>query len=91
MSEESAKRFLLRVESDPEILNDISDSINSAKTDDEKLSIIVSFAQRIGYDFTALDIKIVSSKLGNVDDNQYEVYGGRFSLKDKYFSKLGFT
>lgn len=91
MSLDSAKRFLLRVESNPEILDDISDGINNAETDDEKLRVIVSFAQKIGYDFNALDIKIVSSKIGNVDDNQYEIYGGKSILKGKYFSKFGFT
>ncbi len=90
MSLESAKRFLLRVESDPSILNEISDVMDKAKTDDEKISIIVSFAQKIGYDFTALDIKTVSSEIGNVDDNQYEVYGGISNLRHKYFSKFRF-
>lgn len=91
MSLESAKRFLLCVESDPSILDEISDSIDKAETDDEKISVIVSFAQKTGYDFTALDIKTVSSEIGNVDDNQYEVYGGVSNLRRKYFSKFGFT
>ena len=90
MSVESAERFLLCVESDPEILDEILESINSAETDDEKLSIIVSFARKIGYDFTAMDIKVVSSKIGNVDVHQFEVYGGISIRKSKNFSKFGF-
>ena len=89
MSIESAEQFLLRVESDPEILDEILDVLNNAETDEEKLSIIVSFAQKIGYYFNAIDIKIVSSKIGNVDDSQYEVYGGKYIKKNKSLSKLG--
>lgn len=91
MSIESAERFLSRVESDPEILDEILDVINNAETDEEKLGIIVSFAKKIGYDFNAVDIKIVSSKIGNVDDNQYEVYGGKSIRKNMSFSKFGFN
>lgn len=91
MSIESAKQFLLRVESDPDILNDILDDINNSKTDDEKLNMIVSFAQSIGYYFSALDLKVVSLEIGNVDnDDPYEIYGGKSVLKDTYFSKIKF-
>ena len=91
MSTESAKQFLLRVESDPDILDGVSDAIGSAKTDDEKLSIIVCFAQSIGYDFTARDIDVVSSEIGNVDnDSAYDVYGGKSNLKNNIFSKIKF-
>lgn len=79
------------MESDPDILNDISDDINSDKTDDEKLNVIVSFAHSMGYDFSALDIKVVSSEIGSVDnDSLYETYGGRSVFKNKYFSKIKF-
>ena len=91
MSLESAKQFLSRVESDPSILDEISDIVDEAETDDKKLSVIVFFAQKIGYDFTALDIKTVSSKIGNVDDDQYEVYGGVSNLRRKYLPKFRFT
>ncbi len=91
MSIESARQFLLQVESDPDILNDISDKLNNAKTYDGKVSVIVSFAQSIGYDFSALDIKVVSSEIGNVDnDSSYEVYGGKSILKNTYLSKIKF-
>lgn len=91
MSIESARQFLLKVEADPDILNDISDKLNNAKTDDEKLSVIVSFAHSIGYTFSALDIKDVSSEIGNVnDDSSYEIYGGKSILRNTYFSKIKF-
>ncbi len=91
MSIESARQFLLQVEADPDILNDISDKLNNAKTYDEKLSVIVSFAQSIGYDFSALDIKTVSSEIGNVDnDSSYEIYEGKSILKNTYLSKIKF-
>lgn len=91
MSTESAKQFLLRVESDPDILDGVSNKIDCAKTADEKLGIIVSFAQSIGYDFTARDIDVVSSEIGNVDnDSAYDVYGGSSNLKNKVFSKIKF-
>jgi hypothetical protein len=84
MSIENAREFLLRVESDPDILNDILDKIDISRTFDEKVDIIVSFAQSIGYYFSALDIKVVSSEIGDVcNDNSYEIYGGKSILKKK--------
>ena len=46
MSLESAKQFLSQVESDPSILDEISDSIDEAETDDKKLSVIVFLHRR---------------------------------------------
>ena len=91
MSIESARQFLLQVESDPDILNDILDELNNAKTYAEKVNVIVSFAQSIGYDFSALDIEVVSSEIGNIDnDSSYEIYGGKSILKNICLSKIKF-